>query len=121
MLFQVISILLMALGALSLADWFLSRVFSPKTAVRCLTVLPLRGRCEQIEAVLRYNYGSMRWGGWFRGGMLALVDFGADEETLRIARAFCEGKTGVALCGSEGLQGLAADDTVYKCLRIVLY
>lgn len=121
MFFEFVLMLLAALGVFSIIEWTLARICRPKQKLRCINVLLLRGHCGQLESVLRYCYGAMRWSRWLAGGLLLLADCGADEETLRIARSYCVGRNGVELCDEACLHRLFADDTVCKYLRIVLY
>lgn len=117
--FLLFLIAALLLAAVSAADWLSARAVSRPIDAACVTVLPLTGECERLEAALRWALFSLHrdYGGY---ASLFLVDAGASQEALAIARAFCREHDGVMLTTTENLRAILGD-AVYKTVQLVLY
>lgn len=79
-------------------------ILRPRTPTGIAAVLPVFANENDVEQRLRSAYTDLLSGAYGGKPLLLIADFGADEETLRICRAFC-GETQLAsLCAMDELQ-----------------
>lgn len=89
-------------GIFTLARLLWTRILEKADMEKSVTLLPLHGREEQIEYLLR-NLGE-------KEGQIIALDLGADQETLDIVRRFQLGKKKLSLLKKEELLSYLEDN-----------
>ncbi len=87
----LIVVLLLALyGCTELIRWLAVRLLQPPVKDRSLRVLPVAGRRNDLDALVRAAEIQRRWSGLLlKAETLILVDAGLDEESRRRAEELC--------------------------------
>ncbi|MCL2488084.1 MAG: hypothetical protein FWE80_05305 [Oscillospiraceae bacterium] len=98
-LWIVLVLLLSLVGCLHCIRWIVLKLLSPRAKETGIWVLPLTGRREDTEYVIRGLISRRRWD-CFRGEAV-LLDAGLDPESREIARRLCEEYGGLRLMAAD--------------------
>ena len=104
----------------SLAIGFVGWLLKPKNTKR-MTVIPLAGRCEDVEQCLRWELYKHETDVFEQDDVLLIVDCGICSEAVEIAKRLCADRRNCRFCAAAELKGIVGDDAVYKGIELVLY
>ena len=82
---------LSTVGAVELIAWIKYLLLKPESVNKTYLVLPIEGRIENMEQLLRYYRHRLEWDMPSAGiDKLVILDNGADESTKEICLRFCD-------------------------------
>lgn len=65
-------------------------ILSSRKNISSITVMPVSGRMDDVEYVVRGLLWQKNWSELKNYGKIILLDLGADDETVRICQSFAE-------------------------------
>lgn len=95
-----------AVGAVHLCGWVWGALLCPREQRETVYLLPVHCGDSRIEYRLRCAAWTLHWNHLPGRSRLVLVDFGADDETLGICRAFLAGNSWAQLCTPDEVDDL---------------
>ena len=75
--------LLMVCGCVFLTEQFLTWLWKPDDIPEFIFVIPLKGKVENAEQIVRYHDTWIKWNTMSRNYRIVLLDDGMDEETVK--------------------------------------
>lgn len=107
----LIVVLLLALyGCTELIRWLAVRLLQPPVKDRGLRILPVGGRRDDLDALVRAAEIQRRWSGLLlKAETLVLVDTGLDEGSRRRAEELCARSDCAQLWDAADLEASLAD------------
>ena len=106
----VIVLLLALFGCTQLIRWIVLRLLEAPERDKGLRLLPVRGRRDDLEFVVRAAAVRRRWSGpFFRPERLVLLDAGMDPPTRELAEALLKEVPGVELWDIKKLEDFCRD------------
>ena len=118
--FLVIAASCTALILESVCAAFINWILKPAD-VRRVTVLPLKGSCEDIEKRIRWQLFRCECEIFSKDNVLLLIDQQGDGELCEIARRLCQKRKNCRICKAEEIENIIGGDGVCKAVELVLY
>lgn len=81
-----------------ITGFFIKYIFLSKNSVSAITILPIKGRIENVEYLIRNIIIKSAWEKNYSPQKIILVDMGSDSETLDICKAMCAENDILILC-----------------------
>ena len=79
-------------------------VLMAKKRTNTITVMPINGKIDDIEYIVRHLMWKNSWGDDYTTQKIIILDLGADEETVSICKCLCEENQMIKFCTPKELE-----------------
>ena len=82
----------------------MQHILMTKKMANTITVMPINGRIDDIEYIVRHLMWKSSWEDDFSPQKIIILNLGADEETVNICKCLCEDNHMIKFCTLEELE-----------------
>lgn len=92
------------IGLTEIVSWVERKIVFGKQRLNIISVVPLSGKIENVELVVRNAVSNVRWNKAAKDARVILLDMGMDHETERICHMICSDINNVSVYTQEELK-----------------